>query len=163
MDSDGSLRHEDFIYDGFDDPREPFAESLLQTLGNSGSILTYSNFEARRISELADDLPHLSTELMSLLDGRIVDLLVLIRDYCYHPEFHGSFSLKSVLPALVPDFGYDDLDIYEGGLASAAYAEIVSPHTTPDRRDFLKESLLAYCERDTEAMVRLFQVLMNDM
>ena len=162
MDSNGNIRHEEFIYNGLSDPREHVARSLLETLGTKGSILTYSNFEARRISELAEDLPHLSVELLSLLEGRIVDLLELIREYCYHPDFRGSFSLKSVLPALVPDFSYDDLDIYEGGMASAAFAEIVDEKTSPERRESLQENLLLYCERDTEAMVRLYQALMND-
>jgi len=121
MDRDGSLRHEEFLHDGFDDPRESFARSLLEALGTGGSIVVYSSFEETR------------------------------------PEFHGSFSLKAVLPALVPDFGYGDLEINDGAVASAAYAEMIRPETTPERRNSLRQNLLAYCERDTEAMVRLFK------
>jgi len=159
MDLDGNLRHEEFLHDGFDDPREPFARNLVRTLGTSGSIVVYSSFEATRIRELADALPHLSRELLALLDGRIVDLLPLVRRYCYHPEFHGSFSLKSVLPALVPGLGYDDLEITDGSEASVAYAEMIHPDTASARRDLLKVSLLSYCKRDTEGMVRLFEAL----
>ena len=159
MDSDGNLTHIEFLHDGFDDPRESFAINLLKTLGTSGSIVVYSSFEATRIRELADALPHLATELLALLDGRIIDLLPLVRKYCYHPEFHGSFSLKAVLPALAPDFGYSDLEISDGSLASAAYAEMIRPETTPERRSSLRQDLLAYCERDTEAMVRLSETL----
>jgi len=156
---DGELRHEGFLQQEFSDPREPFARSLLKTLGTSGSIITYSSFEAVRIRQLATDLQGLSMDLLALLDGRIVDLLQLLRRHCYHPEFHGSFSLKSVLPALVPDLDYSDLEISDGDQASAAYAEMIWPETSPERRNSLREGLLAYCERDTEAMVRLFQVL----
>ncbi|HUU64176.1 MAG TPA: DUF2779 domain-containing protein [Dehalococcoidia bacterium] len=156
---DGELRHEEFLYEGFDDPREPFARSLLETLGKNGSIVVYSGFEAIRIRELAENLLHLSQDLLGLLEGRIVDLLALIRKHCYHQEFHGSFSIKSVLPALVPDLGYSDLEISDGGQASAAYAEMVRPETPADRRGLLRESLLAYCKRDTEAEVRLFETL----
>ena len=159
LDQDGNLSHEEFLHDGFDDPREPFARSLLKALGTSGSIIVYSSFEEIRIRELADTLPGLSGDLLALLDGRIVDLLPLIRDNCYHPEFHGSFSIKSVLPALVPDLGYGDLEIREGVVASAAYAEIVQSGTAPERREALRTGLLAYCKRDTEAMVRLFETL----
>lgn len=74
-------------------------------------------------------------------------------------ELHGSFSLKAVLPALVPDLGYDDLEIADGVQASIAYEEMACPNTSPDRRDLLRASLLSYCERDTEAMVRLFETL----
>ena len=156
---DGKLSHEEFLYNGFDDPREPFAKSLLKTLGSSGSIVVYSSFEATRIRELAEALPHLSTELSALLKGRIVDLLEVVRKNYYHPEFHGSFSLKSVLPALVPDLDYSDLEISDGEQASAAYAEMIQPETPAVRRSQLRESLLAYCRRDTEAEVRLFEKL----
>ena len=158
LNEDGSIRHEEFLHDGFDDPRMEFARTLLQTLGNEGSIVVYSSFEAARIKELMHVLPHLSNELHDLL-ARIVDLLKLVRAHCYHPEFHGSFSIKSVLPALVPDLDYSDLEINDGGLASTAYAEIVDPDTKQERRDHLRECLLDYCERDTEAEVRLYQTL----
>ena len=85
----------------------------------------------------------------------------LVRSYCYHPEFHGSFSLKSVLPALVPGLRYGDLDISDGYLASLAYAKMVLPGTAPERRRWLRDRLLAYCKRDTEALVRLFEALMQ--
>jgi len=159
LEESGELRHEEFLHKGTDDPREAFAKSLLKTLGTRGSIVVYSGFEAARIRELAVALPALSAELLGLLDDRIVDLFKLIRNYCYHPEFHGSFSIKSVLPALVPGMDYKDLEINNGGMASDAYAEIIRPETSPARRDFLRESLLKYCKRDTEAEVRLFQVL----
>jgi hypothetical protein len=119
----------------------------------------YSSYEATRIRELAEALPDLSNDLLALLEGRIVDLLKLVQKHCYHPEFHGSFSIKSVLPALVPDLGYSDLEISDGGQASAAYAEMVRPETPAEGRIQLRESLFAYCRRDTEAMVRLFETL----
>lgn len=159
MDRDGSLKHEEFLHGGPDDPREPFARSLLETLGRAGSILVYSSFEATRIRDLAGALPDLSQELLAPLEGRIIDLLQLVRKHCYHPEFHGSFSLKSVLPALVPDLDYSDLEISDGDQASAAYAEMIRPETFPERRDELRKNLLAYCKRDTEAQVRLFNAL----
>jgi CRISPR/Cas system-associated exonuclease Cas4 (RecB family) len=154
----GNIRHEEFLHDGFDDPREPFARSLLQSLGDEGSIVVYSSFEASRIKGLMQTVPHLSDELNELL-ARIVDLLKLVRAHCYHPEFHGSFSIKSVLSALVPDLGYGDLEINDGRLASIAYAEIVSPETKQDRRNHLRSCLLDYCKRDTEAEVQLCQKL----
>jgi len=159
MSSDGGLRHDEFLHSGDVDPRENFARSLLEALGESGSIVVYSGFEETRIRELATALPPLADRLTALVSGRMVDLLPLVRNHCYHPEFRGSFSLKSVLPALVPELGYDDLEIRDGGQASVAYAEMIRSSCPPARRDLLRKSLLAYCERDTEAMVRLFMKL----
>ena len=68
-----------------------------------------------------------------------------------------------MLPALVPGLDYSDLDISEGEQASAAYAEMIRPETTTERRDSLRKDMLAYCERDTEAGVRLFEVLRHGM
>ncbi len=159
LEKDGTLRHEEFLYEGDDDPRPAFAKSLLNALGSEGSIVVYSSFEATRIKELADIFPDLASELLSLKEGRIKDLLKLVRRYCYHPEFHGSFSIKSVLPALVPSMSYDDLEINDGIMASIAYEEMIRPDTPSERRDFLRRSLLTYCGRDTEAEVKLFNRL----
>ena len=93
---------------------------------------------------------------------RFVDLLRLIRGSYYHPDFHGSFSIKSVLPALVPDLAYEDLEIPEGLAAPAAYARLIAggtPH--PDEAKIMK-SLLAYRERDTEAMFRIYEALLAE-
>ena len=161
LDENGRLRHEEFLHDGPDDPREAFTTSLLKTLGKQGSIVVYSSFEASRIKELAAAFSNLSYELLNLIDTRIVDLHKIIRRHCYHPLFHGSFSLKSVLPALVPDLDYNDLVINDGMMASLAFAEMRQPETASERRDFLKNGLLSYCKRDTEAEVQLYQMLRN--
>ena len=161
MDKSGNISHEEFLHDSSSDPREPFAESLIKVLGDEGSIVVYSSFEATRIKELVEALPHLSDSLSAILEGRIVDLLKIIKDNCYHPEFHGSFSIKAVLPALVPELDYSDLEIQEGVHASAAYSEIIDPKTTAKHCKELRKSLLAYCKRDTDAEVRLFQYLRN--
>ena len=85
----------------------------------------------------------------------------MIRDYVYHPEFHGSFSLKFVLPALVPELTYDDLVIVDGMVASVEIARLlfVAGKIPPEQRDKTRQDLLDYCERDTEAMVKLSERL----
>ncbi len=157
LDSDGTLRHREFLHDGASDPRRAFLESLVSALGDSGPILVYSGFEASRLRELAFLYPEFSQQISAILNGRIVDLLQLVRAYCYHPGFHGSFSIKAVLPALVPHLGYEDLAINDGTLAAMAYAEMVKPDTAPRRRAEIRRNLLAYCERDTLAEVELFR------
>ena len=103
-------------------------------------------------------LPELGESLGSLR-ARLVDLLPIIRGHVYDPAFGTSFSIKSVLPAIVQNLGYDDLEIQEGTLVSVAFAEMRLPETPPERRQKLRAGLLAYCKRDTEAMLELFKVL----
>ena len=92
----------------------------------------------------------------------MVDLLELIRLHYYHPRFRGSFSIKGVLPALIDDLDYEDLEIREGGQAAVAFVEMMDEGTPEDRRIELRHALRAYCRRDTEAMVRLFHKLRED-
>jgi Domain of unknown function(DUF2779) len=158
LNTGGAVSHREFLHDKRTDPRRPFAERLLETLGTKGSIVVYSSFEAARLRELAEHFRDLRPAL-GRVQKRIVDLLPLIREHVYDPEFHGSFSLKSVLPALVSRLGYDDLEIADGGLASLAYAEMQAPETSSERCAELSAALLAYCKRDTLALVELFRLL----
>jgi hypothetical protein len=92
---------------------------------------------------------------LSAVPERIEDLLPIVREHVYHPDFGGSFSLKSALPALVPGLGYDDLAVQDGDTALLLQPETFSA----DRRDELRRCLLQYCERDTWGLARLHEVL----
>jgi len=72
----------------------------------------------------------------------------------------GSYSIKAVLPALVPELSYDDLEINEGGLASIAY-ESLQTETDLMFIAEIKQQLLEYCKLDTLGMVRILEKLEN--
>jgi hypothetical protein len=154
----GQLQHESFLADDSEDPREKLTTSLLDALGKQGTILVYSSFERTRVKELAALFPEYAARLSALVD-RFVDLLTLVRTHVYHPDFHGSYSIKAVLPALAPDLGYGDLEIQEGSLASVAFAKMIAPDTDDSERQRVRHALLAYCQRDTEAMVWVYNAL----
>ena len=160
-DADGGLTHSSFLGDGPEDPREGFVTNLLAAVASQGTIVTYSSYEKTVIKGLAESFPQYEGDLLALCD-RIVDLLQVVRDNYYHPEFHGSFSIKSVLPALVPDLAYDDLEIPEGLAASAAYGRLITGDIPQSDKAKVREALLAYCERDTEAMVRVYEALLAE-
>jgi hypothetical protein len=154
----GALRHREYLHADRSDPREPFARALLEALGEEGTIVVYSDFEARVIRELADALPRLGEPLLATL-ARMLDLHAVIQTHYYHPGFHGSFSIKQVLPVVVSDLSYDDLEIREGSQAALAFIEMTDPQAPPDTRARRRDALLAYCRLDTQAMVRLYQTL----
>jgi len=158
QDSRGNLSHRSFLHGGLDDPREAFLTSLLDAVGAEGAIVTYSGYEGTIIRQLADAFPQHAERLLAL-NERILDLLALLKTHCYHPAFHGSYSIKAVLPALVPHLSYDDLEIQEGSRASVAFARMIAPQTEERERERLRRALLDYCRRDTEAMVRVFDAL----
>jgi len=79
----------------------------------------------------------------------------------YHPDFLGSFSLKYVLPPLVPELTYDDLVIVDGLVASVEIARLlfVAGKIAPEEQARVRQDLLNYCERDTWAMVKVLEKL----
>jgi hypothetical protein len=155
---DGTVEHREFLHDADDDPRAAFAASLLAATADAASIVTYSAFESDVLTALAEELPEMREALLDRR-ARIVDLLPIVRDHSYHPALRGSFSIKAVLPAFVPTLGYQDLVIRDGLTASLAHATLVDPRVDPARRAEIRAQLLAYCARDTEAMLALYRVL----
>ena len=152
-----ALGHSDYLHEHDDDPRPKLARRLIAALGREGTICTYSSYEKTVLRALAAALPELA-EALEAIETRLFDLLPVVRRGYYHPRFRGSFSLKSVLPVLVPGLDYDDLEIADGRMAAARYALALS---SPDRRERSRAfaDLRAYCTRDTLAMVELHHAL----
>lgn len=156
---DGSLSHHEFLKADATDPRRAFAESLLATVGDTGSIVVYNKgMESTRLRELARDLPDLAEGLLAL-DDRVFDLLPVVRRGCYHPDFHGSRSLKTVTPVLAPQLSYEALSLAQGLQAMEAYETITDPGTPPEEQERLRADLLTYCSLDTLAMVEVLRRL----
>lgn len=151
------VSHRAFLAQDAADPRRALAESLIDCCAGGGSVVTYhSSFEKGRLRELAVALPDLEAALMEIHE-RVVDLEPMVAHHVYHPDFRGSFSLKVVLPALCPELNYDDLVIQDGGTAQLGLARLLYPETPLPEAEAaaLRAALLAYCERDTFAMVAL--------
>ncbi len=152
---DGSVQHQAFLADGPDDPRPEFIRSLLAAVGTSGPVLVWNQtFEQTRLQELAAAFPKLAGKIQKVID-RLVDLLPLFREYYYHPDMRGSWSIKAVSPTIAPDLAYDDLDVGDGMQAQEAFRFILSQEIAADLKESKRQALLAYCERDTLAMVRV--------
>ena len=159
-DGSGSLIHADFLAKGETDPRRGFSETLLSVCEQfPGAMMVWSHFEEKVIRDMFELFPDLAERFTALLD-RVVDLLRIVRSHVAHPDFNGSYSMKSVAPAVAPEVTYGDLDIADGGGASAAFYRIAAdPTLSPEARDGLRRSLLKYCQRDTLALARVHQWL----
>lgn len=158
LQNNGSLEHCEHLHDDTNDPRRPLAEALLATIGPTGSIIAYNApFEQRIIRALARWLPDLSTDLTPLLE-RFWDQLVIFRNYYTDYRFHGSSSIKNILPVLVPELSYDQLDVSDGTAAQATWNSMIAM-TDPLEKNQLRQALLTYCGQDTLAMVKIHEVL----
>ncbi|MDK1046307.1 MAG: DUF2779 domain-containing protein, partial [Anaerolineales bacterium] len=81
------------------------------------------------------------------------------RDRAYYaPEMHGSYSIKAVLPALVPELTYEGMAISDGGMAMRAYYQLAD-EKDPKRIEAVRNDLWEYCKLDTLAMVRILEKL----
>ncbi len=151
----GSLHHEEFLDTSGQAPMRSLAESLINKLGDYGPIFMYTSFERTVIKDLIKHFPDLTDDLQALID-RLVDLHPIVRDNYYHPDMKGSWSIKYVLPVIAPDLSYEEIgEVQDGMAAGRAFLEILDEKTPENRKQQLHHDLLAYCELDTLAMVRL--------
>jgi hypothetical protein len=141
------------------DPRYQLIQQLKTDIGPTGSIVAYNaSFEISRLKELALSFPQEADYLQSLID-RFVDLLIPFKKAWYYlPEMGGSASIKSVLPAIDPQFSYKDLKVNNGGDASNIYLAAIKG-VFKEEWNITREALLRYCERDTEGMVVVYNAL----
>ena len=157
--SEGQLEHTGHLDLSGDDPSEGLAKALVAACCTHGPVYVYNRgFERGRLHELAERFPALGAPLLAI-NERLVDLLPIAREHYYHPSQQGSWSLKKVLPAVVPALSYDALDgVADGGMAMEVYHEAIHTDTRAERKAQIEEQLLVYCKLDTYALVRLWQV-----
>ena len=160
-DGKGNLEHFEFLAEVGADPRYELALNLIKFIPQDACVLAYNmSFEKRVIRRLATNYPKISSELMAIHDN-IKDLMAPFASKSYyHPKMQGSYSIKYVLPALVPEFesAYKDLNlIHHGGEAMQAYEAMT--YMPADEREAYKKALLAYCKLDTLAMVKVLEKL----
>ncbi len=152
------VEHFKYLADPSRDCRRELAENLINDCGNNGTVFSYSSFEKSIINGLVKLCPEIEDKLQSLLD-RLVDLCAIISKYFYHPDFHGSYSIKKVLPVLVSEMTYEHLGISDGGEAMVAFAYLARGKYTDEEAQKVKNDLLEYCALDTLAMVKLQESL----
>ena len=152
------LEHYEFLAPDARDPRREFITSLCDVLAQRGSILVYSGFESQRLADLAAWLPE-HGERIKQIQARLFDLLPVVRKHVYHPAFAGSYSLKAVLPALVPEMTYDGMEVGNGQDAGLAWESLIRATGDQAESDRLRKALLDYCGQDTLALLRLFEAL----
>ena len=158
--NDGSLDHREYLSEiNGEDPRIEFIKQLINDCGHSGDILVYNiAFERGKLFDLIEFSPRHKIPILKIID-RLKDLMVPFRDRMYYtPEMQGSYSIKKVLPALVPELSYKMLKIQEGGTASNTFSQMVQGNFEGDAVQTRKD-LLAYCKMDTYAMVKILEVL----
>ena len=139
--------HKEFLHTGADEPTKHFIESLIRDLNKADyPIIVYSPYEQSVLRDVCRQYPEYTPAVEKIVE-RFVDIHKAISISFSHPDMNGRTTIKLVLPALSPEFSYDDLEINNGVKAFESWLKI---RTNPDPK--LEAAMLAYCKRDTEAM-----------
>ena len=160
----GEMKHKEFLAESGPDPRRSLAEQLCDDIPMNVCVTAYNKgFECRMIKELAEAFPDMADHLLNIRDN-IKDLLDPFRGgYYYNKAMGGSFSIKSVLPAIFPNdpaLDYHNLeDIHNGSEAMNIFPAI--EFMEPEERERTRRNLLKYCELDTFAMVKVWEELIR--
>ncbi|MGN1103828.1 MAG: DUF2779 domain-containing protein [Candidatus Coproplasma sp.] len=160
----GEVKHKEFLAQSGVDPRREIAESLCNDIPDDVCVLAYNKaFECTRIDELAKLFPDLGEHLLKI-KSNIKDLLTPFQNgYYYNRAMGGSFSIKSVLPAIFPDdpeLNYHNLEgVHNGSEAMEIFPKIKD--MPPEEAEKARENLLEYCKLDTLAMVKVWQELIR--
>lgn len=160
--ADGDISHFEFLHEQHSDPGEALARSLLEHMGTEGSVIVYNKTMERGVLKaLARQFPQMGDALRQI-SSRIWDLEVVFRKHYRHWQWGTKSSIKNVLPSLVPDLSYKDLEVQEGGMASLEWLRMIETddvHEKAAKADALKR----YCELDTLAMLRLLEVVEREL
>ena len=153
------LRHHEFLAEPNVDPREEIAERLAALIPDDACVVAYnSSFEARILNELAEWLPRYGGKIERIVSNMRDLMAPFRRRDVYYWQMKGSHSQKAVLPALVPDMGYEGLEVMNGGMAMEAYFAMCEAKD-PSEVNRIRASLLEYCKLDTLGMVRILEKL----
>lgn len=97
---------------------------------------------------------------MQRINGQIQDLRdVFAKQHYVHPDFRGSTSIKAVMPVLVPELSYDDLEIKEGATASEQWWKMTAGGMPAGERERIAQALRVYCGLDSYAMYAIWKKL----
>jgi hypothetical protein len=151
--------HYEWLAEGRQDPRPGLLAHLKHDLRDKGSIVAFNMvFEKSRLTEMAKAFPENKAWIHDALE-RIVDLITPFRQLgYYHPDQHGSMSLKDVLPALTGR-GYDELAISDGGMASQEFLRMAFTDISKKEQQSIRRNLEQYCGLDTENMIHIIKAL----
>lgn len=158
---DGRLEHKEYLSQDSVDSRYELAKRLCKDIPNNVLVLAYNmSFEKGVINRLANNFPDLKEHLLAINEN-MQDLMVPFQKKWYvTPAMQGSYSIKYVLPALVPEFekAYKELDgVQNGSQAMNAFANMSK--LDDEEKQNMRKSLLEYCKLDTLAMVEVLNKL----
>lgn len=156
----GELRHKEYLHTEKSDPVPDLLKHLEEDFGAKGSVISwYMTFEKSRNTEMGKQVPKYE-KFLSGINERMVDLMIpFSKGWFVDKDFFGRASIKSVLPALLPDFSYKGLNISHGGQAQRVWMQTVLGGQNQKEKAQIMKDLIEYCTLDTYAMYLILKYL----
>jgi len=151
--------HYAFLAEPNIDPRKSLITQLIREMPAGACVIAYNmSFEKRVLTGLSEMFPIHATTIEKIV-ANMRDLMDPFRSRAYYSwEMMGSYSIKEVLPVLVPELSYKELEVGDGGEAMDAYHRMCSA-ADQNEVNKIREALHKYCHLDTLAMVRILEKL----
>jgi hypothetical protein len=160
---ESELKHYEYLHSDNTNPVTPLSETLKSQIGDKGTVLVWFQGFEKSCNELMGLMAPEYKDFYAEVNARVEDLMTPFSTSAYvHKDFFGSASIKKVLPVLIPELSYKDLDIHAGGAAQRLWMESVLEGKRADEKEKILADLLKYCELDTLAMVRIYQYLVEN-
>lgn len=158
----GEVKHFEYLHCDNSNPVKSLSETLKSQIGSEGSVLVWFEGFEKSCNQLMGLMSPEYAEFYEELNDRVVDLMTPFSTCAYvHKDFFGSASIKKVLPVLIPELSYKDLNIQAGGAAQRLWMEAVLDGKRQEEKDKILSDLKKYCELDTFAMVKIYQHLVE--
>ncbi len=157
---DSKLRHVEYLHTDNSNPIEPLSKILKSHIGDSGTVITWNmGFEKGCNAMIGSLLPEYDQFYMDL-NERIVDLgLPFAKGWYTDKDFRTKWSIKDVLPVLIPKLSYKEIGIQDGMAAQRTWMATVLDGDNEGAREQILKDLIEYCKLDTLAMVKIWEIL----
>jgi hypothetical protein len=164
LESDGGeLAHYEFLAEVGPEPTAPLLTAMRKVIEEEGgTVIVWSAYESTNNKNMSGRSPEFAGYLDSVT-RRTFDLMGVFSKGLYiDPKFRGSYSIKNVLPVMLPEMTYEHLQIKEGTAAAAMWLSLHDAQMIEEERSSIRLGLLEYCAMDTLAMVEIFKTLKSE-
>lgn len=159
MQEDGSIEHFEFLAHELEIPAQ-MVQFMVDSTGMTGTFISWhKSFEMGRNKDMIEWLPQYQ-EYLEYMNSNMFDLEDIFKSEYVDYRFHGSTSIKKVLPVLLPELSYEDLEVQNGTMALDLWGRMVLDENFKEDKARVRAKLLEYCKLDTWAMVALYNKLL---
>ena len=157
---DAELEHKEYLHAENTLPVEHLLKKFKKDIGKKGSVVVWNQSFEKSCNVAMGEFKPKYAKFLEDVNNRIVDLMIPFSEGWYvDKDFFGSASIKSVLPVLIPDLSYKDLNVQGGNSAQRIWMETIIDGKNKDDKKQIMDDLIKYCTLDTLAMVKIYEVL----